>query len=47
MINRESLAMMELCPKLGEVKVTVIKTVNYIKTRPLKSRLFVELCEEI
>jgi hypothetical protein len=37
----------ELCPELSEVMDTVIKTVNYIKTHPLKSRLFAELCEEI
>jgi hypothetical protein len=25
----------------------VIKSVNYIKTRPLKSRLFAQICEEM
>jgi transcriptional antiterminator len=37
--QRESLAMKELCPELGEVMDTVIKTVNYMKTRLLKNRL--------
>jgi hypothetical protein len=30
-----------------EMMDTVIKTVNYIKTRQLESRLFAELCEEM
>jgi hypothetical protein len=47
MTHRESLAREELCPELHEVKDTVIKTVNCINTRPLKSRLFKELCEEM
>jgi hypothetical protein len=37
----------QLSPELSEVMDTVTKTVNYIKTRPLKSRFFVELCEEM
>jgi hypothetical protein len=32
---------------MSEVMDTVDKTVNYIKTRPLKSRLFAELCKEM
>jgi hypothetical protein len=47
MIHCDSLALKELCPKLSEVMNTMIKTVNYIKTLPLKSRLFAESCEEI
>jgi hypothetical protein len=47
MIHRDFLAVKELCPELSEVMNTVIKTVNYIKTAPLKSRLFAELCKEI
>jgi hypothetical protein len=39
MIHRESLATEELCPELSEVMDTMIKNVNYIKTRPLKSRI--------
>jgi hypothetical protein len=47
MINRESLATKESCLELSEVMDTVIKTVNYINTRPLKSRIFAQLCEEM
>jgi hypothetical protein len=39
--------MKELCPELNEVLNVLIKSVNYIKTRPLKSRLFAQICEEI
>jgi hypothetical protein len=46
-IDHESLAMKELCAELNEVMDTVIKTVNYMKTRPLKTRLFAELCEKM
>jgi hypothetical protein len=42
-IRRESLAAKELCPELSEVMDAVIRTVNYIQTRPSKSRLFAEL----
>jgi hypothetical protein len=34
-------------PRTEEVMDTVMKTVNCIKTRPLKSRLFAELCKEM
>jgi hypothetical protein len=47
MIHYESPAMKELCPELSEVMDTVITSVNYIKTCPLKSRLFAETCEEM
>jgi hypothetical protein len=36
MIHRESPVTKELCPERSEVMDTVIETVNYIKTRPLK-----------
>jgi hypothetical protein len=39
MIHRESLAGKELCSEVSEVMDTVTRTVNYIKIRPLKSRL--------
>jgi hypothetical protein len=39
--------MKELCPELSEVMDTVIRSVNYIKTCPLKSRLFAELCKKM
>jgi hypothetical protein len=38
MMQGESLATKELCPEMSEVMDTIIITVNYIKTRPLKSR---------
>lgn len=41
----DSLATKELCPELGEVMATVIRTVNYIKTCASESKLFAELCE--
>jgi hypothetical protein len=40
MIHWESLAKKDLCPELYEVLNVVIKSVNYIKTQPLKSRFF-------
>jgi hypothetical protein len=46
MTHHESLAMKELCPELSEVMDTVIRSVNYINTCPLKHRLFAELCKE-
>jgi hypothetical protein len=47
MIHRESSSTKELRPELKEVLNVVIKSVNYIKTRPLKSRLFAQICEEM
>jgi hypothetical protein len=47
MIHHESLDMKELCPELTKVMDTAMKTVNYIKTQPLNSRIFVKLCEEM
>jgi hypothetical protein len=39
--------MKELCPELSEVLDTVIRSVSYIKTCPLRSKLFAEMCEEM
>jgi hypothetical protein len=47
MLHREALASMHLPPSLKVVMEEVVKLVNYIKTRPLKSRLFSELCEDM
>jgi hypothetical protein len=44
MIHSESMATEEFCPDLSEMMDSVFKTVNYIKTRQLKSRRFAELC---
>jgi hypothetical protein len=38
MVRHESLAMKELCSELSKVMNKVIKTVNCIKTYPLKRR---------
>lgn len=47
MIHREALASKQLSPKLNDVMTHVIATVNYIKTRPVKARIFSALCEEM
>jgi hypothetical protein len=47
MVHGESLATKELCPELSEMMAAVIRNINYIKIRPLKSRLFAEFCEEM
>jgi hypothetical protein len=46
-IHREALASRDLEPKLHSVLQQVVKVVNFVKARPLKSRLFAVLCEEI
>ncbi|XP_051952836.1 zinc finger BED domain-containing protein 5-like [Xyrauchen texanus] len=46
-IHREALASRQLSPELNEVLTEVISVVNFIKTRPLKARLFSALCEEM
>lgn len=46
-IHREALAAKNITPELGVVMDSIIKVVNYIKTRPVKSRLFHKLCEEM
>ena len=47
MIHREALASKQLSPELNDVMTDVIATVNYIKTRPVKARIFSALCEEM
>ncbi|XP_063323043.1 zinc finger BED domain-containing protein 5 [Pelmatolapia mariae] len=47
MIHREALASKQLSPELSNVMTDVITTVNYIKTRPAKARIFSALCEEM
>ncbi|XP_030298054.1 zinc finger BED domain-containing protein 5-like [Sparus aurata] len=47
MIQREALASKQLSPELNDVMTDVIATVNYIKTRPVKSRIFSALCNEM
>jgi hypothetical protein len=47
MVHHELPAMKELCPEFSEVKDTVIRSANYIKTCPLKNKLFAEKCKEM
>lgn len=46
-IHREALASKGLSPELHDVLKTVVKTVNLIKARPLNSRIFKVLCEDM
>ncbi|CAH0402530.1 unnamed protein product [Chilo suppressalis] len=43
-IHREALASKSMSSELNQVLECVISVVNYIKTRPLKARLFKKLC---
>ncbi|XP_035213412.1 protein FAM200A-like [Stegodyphus dumicola] len=45
--NREALASKEMSPGLNIVLTTVVTVVNYIKMRPLKSRIFSALCKDM
>ncbi|GFX28357.1 zinc finger MYM-type protein 6 [Trichonephila clavipes] len=47
MIHREALASKEISPGLNIVLMTVVTVVNYIKMRPLKSRIFSGLCKDM
>ncbi|GFX30976.1 SCAN domain-containing protein 3 [Trichonephila clavipes] len=47
MIHREALASKEISPGLNIVLMTVVIVVNYIKMRPLKSRIFSGLCKDM
>ena len=47
MIHREALVARELSPELGATVEIVTKVVNFIKTRPSKSRVFEKLCAEM
>ncbi|KAM3861136.1 zinc finger BED domain-containing protein 5-like [Diretmus argenteus] len=46
-IHREALASKQLSPELNSVLSDVIATVNLIKTRPLKARIFSALCNDM
>lgn len=46
-LHREALVAKTLPAELTSVLERVVSMVNYIKTRPLKSRLFSILCEEM
>ena len=47
LIQREALASQHLSGDLNEVLKAVVKTVNFIKARPLKVRLFQRLCDKL
>ena len=47
LIQREALASQQLNGELNGVRETVVKTVNFIKSRPLKARFFQRLCNEL
>ena len=47
LIQREELASQQLSGDLNGVLEAVIKTVNFIKARPLKGWLFQRLCDEL
>ena len=44
-VHREALAARQMSPEPNTVLTDVINTVDFIKTRPLKARLFSALCE--
>ncbi|GFQ93907.1 zinc finger BED domain-containing protein 5 [Trichonephila clavata] len=46
-MRREALASKEMSPGLSIVLTTVVTVVNYIKMRPLKSRIFSRLCKDM
>ena len=46
-IHREALASQQLSGDLNGVLEVIVKTVNFIKSRPLKARLFLRLCDEL
>ena len=47
LIHREALASQQLSGGLNGVLEIVVKTVNFIKARRLKSRLFQRLCDKL
>ena len=47
LIQREALASQQLSGDLNGVLKAVVKTVNFIKARPLKARLFQRLCDKL
>ena len=46
-IHHEALASQQLSGDLNRVLKVVVKTVNFIKARALKARLFLRLCDEL
>jgi hypothetical protein len=46
-IHREALASCDLEPKWHSMLQAAVKVVNFVKARPVNSRLFAVLCEEM
>ena len=46
-MHREALASLQLSGDLNRVLEVVVKTVNFIKAKPLKAWLFQRLCDEL
>ena len=46
LIHREALASQQLSSDLNKALERVVEIVNFIKTRPLKARLFQNLCDK-
>jgi len=46
-IHREALAVKKMSTELKTVFDEFVKIVNYIKSRPLNSRIFTKLCQEM
>lgn len=46
-IHREALAAESLSKDMSDVVETVVKVVNYLKTRPMKARFFAKLCDDM
>ena len=47
LVHREALALRQLSGNLNRVLEVVVKTMNFIKARPLKARLLQRLCDEL
>ena len=47
MIHREALVAKKLSPELNKVVQDAVKIINFKKSRPLNSRLFANLCDEM
>ncbi len=47
MLHRQALASKSMAPDLHDVLEVVVAAVNFVKSRPLKSRLFAKLCTEM
>nr|ABF20543.1 transposase [Aedes aegypti] len=46
-LHREALVAKTLCDDFKNVLTTTVKIVNFVKTKPLQSRLFEKLCEDM